>query len=95
MNKNCYVCMSLVLMSLMGICFASCSGGGDGGNNDEGGLGGGEWYMSGLYYTMDQLNQSMYDLFNGDWSNCPANCFDSDGKLLVSYQQPSTYEISL
>ena len=95
MKNKYYVLMSIIMMSLVSMSFASCSGGGDGGNNDEGGLGGGEWYMSGLYYTMDQLNQSMYDLFNGDWSNCPANCFDSDGKLLVSYQQPSTYEISL
>lgn len=85
-----------IMMSIISMNFTSCSGGdSNGGNNDKGGLGGGEWYMSGLYYTMDQLNQSMYDLFNGDWSNCPDNCFDSDGKLNVTYQQPSTFSVSL
>ena len=91
MKHKCYILTSIVTILLISISFTSCSKS----DSDEGGLGGGEWYMSGLYYTMDQLNQSMYDLFNGDWSNCPTNCFDSDGKLNVTYQQPSTYEISL
>ena len=94
--KNKYYVLMSIMMSLISMSFASCSGGGnDGGGSDKGGLGSGEWYVSGLYYTMDQLNQSMYDLFNGDWSNCPANCFDPDGKLNVTYQQPPTYEVSL
>ena len=80
-------------MSLISMSFSSCSGGDSGG--DGNGLGSGEWYMSGLHYTMDQLNQNMYDLFNGDWSNCPDNCFDANGKLNVTYQQPSTFSISL